>query len=55
MRQGSPDGDLQISVNGKPVKLTDMQRRLVRRHQQRISEIVLQAAGPVEPGRSPRN
>ena len=55
MRQGPQDCDAQIAVNGKPVKLTDMQRRLVRRHQQRISEIVLQGSSAADRARPAAN
>jgi tetratricopeptide (TPR) repeat protein len=39
------EGDcLQIVINGQPVSLTDVQRRLLQRHQERINAILLDAA-----------
>lgn len=38
------DPQTQVTVNGKPVELTPVQRKLVERHQDRIDAILLEAA-----------
>jgi len=38
------DGKTQITAEGQPVKLTDAQQNLIKNHQQRINEILAEAA-----------
>jgi hypothetical protein len=40
-----PQGETSVTANGKPVALTDTQRLLIRRHEERIQAILLEAAG----------
>ena len=43
--RGEANGDsLQITVNGKAVELSDTEKRMIQRHQDRINAILMEAA-----------
>ncbi len=44
IRREAGDGDPQIQVNGKPVTLSESQRDLLRRHEERVNAILIEAA-----------
>jgi tetratricopeptide (TPR) repeat protein len=46
--QMDKDGKTQILTDGQPVKLTSTQSLLLRRHEQRINQILLEAAGKLD-------
>jgi len=43
MRQDTPDGSLQVTMDGKQIFLTEVQVSLIRQHQSRINAIVMEA------------
>lgn len=43
VRVDAPGSDGQVIINGRPVPLTDAQRKLIQRHYDRINQIYLEA------------